>query len=380
MLSTRISNTLRLLTLTVAATLALVSLVAAQNKDEQNKAKLLTDLTTIAQDKIETENEIIIRGDANKALARKSSASRYRDIIQKDAANLLERRAALAENRIAYTGSMTELAVRKSQIDQTVATLWATEYTVLAMNAPGGPDNTAYEVDHRFQFVREKSGWRMISDEPLTTAPEGPAPGELPIYTTPTRKGQGRSTDDEPNGQPLRHHSPMSNLNRPAIAEYATRYYRSYNTRYRTDANDCTNFASQCMYAGGWPMVSGFYQYDSAWWYNFSAFTSPYHSYTWGGAHNFYLFTYTRPRGVIAQYFSQMKVGDILQVDWNDAAGRDTPDGHIDHTMVVTAKSSTGEIFLTYHSNSVLNKPITELLRLKPRARWYGWRMYDYPS
>ncbi|KAF0248482.1 MAG: hypothetical protein FD167_2103, partial [bacterium] len=81
-------------------------------------------------------------------------------------------------------------------------------------------------------------------------------------------------------------------------------------------------------------------------------------------------------------YFSSMSVGDILQVDWNDANSNSVPDGYVDHTMIVTRKDSNGEIFLTYHSGAngipVFEKSISTLLSLKPNARWYGWHLYTY--
>ena len=129
-------------------------------------------------------------------------------------------------------------------------------------------------------------------------------------------------------------------------------------------------------------MVAGFYRFDWVWWYNFSAIPkiSPQHSYTWGGSHNFFMFLSTRPRGTLSKKISELQVGDIVQADWDNTRGQHRPDGRIDHTMIVTGKSSRGEIFLTYHSNNTKDRSFTDLKKAEPKAIFYGWKLYNNPN
>jgi hypothetical protein len=141
-------------------------------------------------------------------------------------------------------------------------------------------------------------------------------------------------------------------------------YWSKYNKSYRSFSNDCTNFVSQAVRAGGWPQISGWYRSTNYWWYN-----SLNQTWTWVNAHYWALFTYYRPRANMARYISDMRVGDILEADWN-------ADGDIDHAMVVTGKTSS-DIYLTYHSNNTKNKPFRELLAGNKQAKWYGFLLYS---
>lgn len=114
------------------------------------------------------------------------------------------------------------------------------------------------------------------------------------------------------------------------------------------------------MRAGGWTDVSGFYQSNSAWWYN-----SLNQTWTWVNAHQFWWFTYTRPRGTTARYISDLRIGDSLEIDFDR-------DGFIDHNMVVTLKNSS-DISLSYHSNNTLNEPFQNIYSRNPNAAYYGW-------
>jgi Putative amidase domain len=46
-------------------------------------------------------------------------------------------------------------------------------------------------------------------------------------------------------------------FNRIVAAHYATRYATNYNRSWLADEEDCTNFVSQALYAGGWTMTAG---------------------------------------------------------------------------------------------------------------------------
>ena len=58
-----------------------------------------------------------------------------------------------------------------------------------------------------------------------------------------------------------------SNYNAALAAEYANKWWNGHNPQYpdfdATGQGDCTNFVSQCLYAGGMPMTSGWYFYSS---------------------------------------------------------------------------------------------------------------------
>ena len=153
-----------------------------------------------------------------------------------------------------------------------------------------------------------------------------------------------------------------------AAVNYAYTYWSNYNTAYRAYDNDCTNFISQAVRAGGWPFDEvGERTANDTWYYGSFTWTT---SYSWAGAHNFNLFFAQSGRGWSAQYFADMLVGDLLQADFGPS-----PDGNISHTMLVTKKDSYGNLYLTYHSNNTRDRLLSDMQAGNPGTAWYGLLM-----
>ena len=174
-----------------------------------------------------------------------------------------------------------------------------------------------------------------------------------------------------------------------AAASYASKWALSTNSAYGRFDNDCTNFASQAMEAGGWTMLTGSgycddRKEDYVWWFKPSGCVygvCPWSwcpdvktvnaSYTWGGAQNFFDFVKSSGRGTSVAKVSDLVVGDILQMDFGGG-------GHIGHTMVVTKKTA-GNIYLSYHTSDHLDEPFwpdgsnTGILDRNKSAYYYGW-------
>ncbi|MBS4189551.1 amidase domain-containing protein [Bacillus sp. FJAT-49705] len=122
--------------------------------------------------------------------------------------------------------------------------------------------------------------------------------------------------------------------------------------------NDCANFVSQALYAGGIKMKYGpSYTHSTSWSYGVVP------SYTWGGAHNFYL--HWKTRAGVASSVSSLKTGDAVNADF-------TKDGDIDHTAIITKNtgSASSQKYLTQHTSD--KKETTTL------ANWYnsGYTVY----
>lgn len=146
-----------------------------------------------------------------------------------------------------------------------------------------------------------------------------------------------------------------------AAIEYAKKYALSPNKSYtfidpKNDGigDDCTNFVSQCLYAGGCSMVYS----PSPWFYKKLNF-SPYYnaSFSWSVAHSLYWFLKTNEenngygaKGLETKDISSLKVGDLIFF------GR--LDNHIFHVSIITDFSPTGEPLISQHSYNKLNTPI----------------------
>lgn len=125
--------------------------------------------------------------------------------------------------------------------------------------------------------------------------------------------------------------------NRLLAAGYAAKYAKNYNKAWADDTNDCTNFVSQALHFGNWPMTDGTGNNDVTAWYN-SAMPDSILGYRWVRS------TYIRSRTwASADYFmrflqisgrarrcniDELMIGDVVQHFVN---------GKAHHTMMITA-------------------------------------------
>jgi hypothetical protein len=138
---------------------------------------------------------------------------------------------------------------------------------------------------------------------------------------------------------------------RRAAVAYARKYALSPNPDYHKFDNDCTNFISQCLFEGGWPMITGWYASDDVWWYTGGLFGWRAASHTWAGAQKLYNFLTKSERGKIVPGPGDLDLGDVIQI---------RGDGGVHHTMIVTGKSGA-DLLLSYHTVNRLDKSLQEI-------------------
>ncbi|MGM9683998.1 MAG: amidase domain-containing protein [Eubacteriales bacterium] len=138
---------------------------------------------------------------------------------------------------------------------------------------------------------------------------------------------------------------------------------------------DCTNFVSQCIFAG-----FGFMNYTPTYgWYYISSFDR---APSWTGVNELYNFLTgkpefteangsTGPYGVSVRRRQDIEVGDVIQL--GNAAGE------FYHSLIVSGFDGT-EILVSAHSNDVLDRPLSRYSFSMVRAiHIEGARMeYDY--
>ncbi len=136
--------------------------------------------------------------------------------------------------------------------------------------------------------------------------------------------------------------------NRFASVAYARTWATSRNPAYynfEEIGGDCTNFASQCIYAGARVMN---YTPTFGWYYRSSYDRSP----SWSGVEYLYNFLINnRSVGPFAHEVSaaEAQPGDIVQLG--------TADGHFYHSPVITAVSP--EILVAAHTFDALDRPLS---------------------
>lgn len=144
----------------------------------------------------------------------------------------------------------------------------------------------------------------------------------------------------------------ITNYNRMDAISYANEWAMKRNPRYfdfGPYGGDCTNFISQCLYAGSKVMN---YRPTFGWYYRSSYDRSP----SWTSVEYLYNFlTTNKQRGVFAKEIpiSQIELGDILQL----------ADAEMDfyHTLIITELGdppSPDNILLNAHDYDALHRPL----------------------
>ncbi|WP_458122558.1 amidase domain-containing protein [Paenibacillus sp. Z6-24] len=121
--------------------------------------------------------------------------------------------------------------------------------------------------------------------------------------------------------------------------------------------NDCTNFVSQALLAGGMEEWPGLINRSTSWYYADSLINAPSHS--WGGANSFYKFWSIRSK--TAPTAAKAAMGDPVNADFDN-------DGDINHTALITLLKD-GHFYLTQHTSDKKNAPL---------SNWYssGYKVY----
>ena len=174
--------------------------------------------------------------------------------------------------------------------------------------------------------------------------------------------------------------------NRVLAVGYASTYAFKYNKAWIRDTEDCTNFVSQALYYGGWPMTGGVGDNDETAWYNVGEpdsllgerwGRSTYkRSRTWAAADNFMRFLQISGRARRCN-IDELRIGDVVQHFTN---------GEAHHTMMITAfvpstpstpatPGLNGIVLLaSYHSKDKLNVPL--ILLSSPSENLF-WKIFD---
>lgn len=118
--------------------------------------------------------------------------------------------------------------------------------------------------------------------------------------------------------------------NRLEAVKYAERWWNDANPAYKNFENNCTNFISQCLRAGGAPMT-GYPNRSKGWWYKNHNW-----SYSWAVAHAFRWNLSGATSGLRGEEVSkpeELIKGDVICYDFDG-------DGRWQHTTIVVEKDA----------------------------------------
>lgn len=129
---------------------------------------------------------------------------------------------------------------------------------------------------------------------------------------------------------------------RLAAVQYAERWWNDYNPEFETFTVDCTNYISQCLYAGGAPM-RGAPDRSAGWWYQSGQW-----SYSWSVAHSLRWYLSGSTTGLVGREVESagdLSPGDVICYDFEG-------DGRYDHTTIVVSKDAEGMPLVNAHTDN----------------------------
>ena len=135
---------------------------------------------------------------------------------------------------------------------------------------------------------------------------------------------------------------------REDAAAYADRWWQEGNPEFETFAVDCTNYVSQCLFAGGAPInYTG--KRETGWWYKGYAGNREWWSFSWTVSDSLQRYLSTgRSSGLRAEVVKrpeQLMLGDVIQYDWDG-------NGQFQHSTIVTAFDAGGMPLVNAHTVS----------------------------
>lgn len=133
--------------------------------------------------------------------------------------------------------------------------------------------------------------------------------------------------------------------NREAAVQYADRWWETGNPAFAEFAVDCTNYISQCLFAGKAPIhYTG--KRETGWWYKGYVNAREWWSYSWAVSNSFARYLHTNTTGLraeLAERPEQLTLGDVIVYDWNG-------DGSFQHSTIVTAFDAGGMPLVNAHT------------------------------
>ena len=144
--------------------------------------------------------------------------------------------------------------------------------------------------------------------------------------------------------------------NRAAAVRYAHRWAYGRNPLYYDYENiggDCTNFASQCVYAGSGVMN---YTKDLGWYYWNANDKAP----AWTGVEYFYNFMTRQAETVgpvaVTASISQLMPGDVVQLSFNGSSWNHSP---VVMSLLRSPPSSPVDVLVAAHSYDADHRPLS---------------------
>ena len=234
----------------------------------------------------------------------------------------------------------------------------------------------------RLELVRHGADWiiaRVEPEVPERQEPESSAEAAIVVPEHADIDEQGVRTRPYLNQQLFSRRPDASpragTYDRRKAKQYADTWWNGANPEYVHMGVDCTNFVSQCLFAGGAPMnYTG--KRESGWWYRGLVDKREQWSFSWSVAHSLQSYLTQSRTGLRAQAVSsplELTVGDVIQYDWEG-------DGRYSHSAIVTAEDAAGMPLVNAHTTDCRRRywDYRDSYAWTPNTRYRFLRIVDH--
>ena len=161
---------------------------------------------------------------------------------------------------------------------------------------------------------------------------------------------------------------------RAAAAAFAVKYGKKPCPLYQVYSEDCTNFTSQCLLAGGWSPVGAnpLDRHNGSKWFciNVVPGKTQIATDTWFNAGVFQNFLVGSGRGYLVTDLYDLMPGDLVQMRYPGS-------GAVTHTMIVSSVVGNRR-FVSEHTDNNVNKPLDDIVATNPSVTFFAERVRDY--
>ncbi|MGZ4105836.1 MAG: amidase domain-containing protein [Tumebacillaceae bacterium] len=253
-------------------------------------------------------------------------------------------REAVKQRDVRYRKARTQLQILSAKWNQgqEQAVVEARETVRFYYEQGEMIEHESRQYYHRLVLIPFGGRWRVVQDE--TDRDQGPLvrsdEADAHVLDEEMIAGymEGMEQLEDLHGTKTPRGAMRGRYDRVRAYKYSELWWNSYNPQFqRMSGNDCTNFISQVLWAGGMPMVNTGSR-SSGWWYGGKSW-----SYSWAVAHSLRL---ALPRYLHAQGVTDprlLKVGDIICYDWDG-------DGRWQHNTVVVDFDRYGMPLVNAHT------------------------------
>lgn len=210
----------------------------------------------------------------------------------------------------------------------------------------GGARHQEERVEQqRLTLQRDGSGW-------IVSRVEQPVPERHPAMVLPDPGDSGQDNRKPAAPRPFLNHEVLGGgsarsvvYRREEAVLYADRWWDGFNPEFAGFEVDCTNYISQCLFAGGAPInYTG--KREAGWWYKGYVGGQEAWSYSWSVANALERHLVHSSTGLRAEPLDrpeQLQPGDVIVYDWDG-------NGAYQHSTIVTAFDAGGMPLVNAHT------------------------------